>query len=83
MLSFYSTEQSVTLQFVESNIYVVLIKNRDWIRISVNEKPNSLAMLGRIEYMETVRISVKILLCYNEIGVASQISSIGGGPNGQ
>lgn len=33
--------------------------------------------------METVRISIKILLCYNEIGVASQISSIGGGPSGQ
>jgi len=30
-----------------------------------------------------VRMSIKILLCYNEIGVASQISNIGGGPNGQ
>ncbi len=33
--------------------------------------------------METARISIKILLCYNEIGVVSQISSTGGGPNGQ
>ncbi len=33
--------------------------------------------------METARISIKILLCYNEIGVVSQISSTGGAPNGQ
>ena len=33
-------------------------------------------MLEKIEQLEII----KILLCYNEIGVASQISNIGGGP---
>ena len=50
---------------------IQLLELKDTIS-QLNEKSNPPAMLGRIVYVETVRISIKNLLCYIENGVASQ-----------
>lgn len=70
---------------MEEKIVLSSLKQKNFERRMKNmgEKFNLPAMLGRIVYLETEKILIKILPCNNKIGVASQISSIGGGSNGQ
>ena len=55
----------------------------DIVKNNVIEDTKPPAVLGRIVSVETVRRSIKNLLCYIENGVASQTRNIGGDPNGQ